>query len=234
MTDYLLLALELQREVNNPRMLALTLVNCGTALVALDNEPDFAIELLENALGIAEDLDDVRTQLAARQKLAEALGQTGRLAEALAMANEQREESAKAGFHRLETEAMHTIGDLHLADSNVTLARASYEELLQVARDRSDQTTEHVAIGALAQLALHQGDKVGAVNLFEQQLILASSLRERAVTSGKLAKLALEQGDRPKAVTLLRDALEYYVSVNHEIVEDLKKQIRKIEDEATN
>jgi tetratricopeptide (TPR) repeat protein len=123
--DYLRPALDLQDESSDPRMLTLVLVNLGTALVAGNRESALAAEMLDKALGIAEDLGDVRTQIAARQKLAEALGQCGRYDDALAAAKAQRAEAKLTGDLDMEVNAIRTIGDLHLAVADVASARDS-------------------------------------------------------------------------------------------------------------
>ncbi len=86
--EYLRSALDRVQVLNDPHILTLT--NLATALVALKQEPDLAVEMLENALGIAEDLGAVRAELAARQALVEALEQCGRLDDALATAKVQQ------------------------------------------------------------------------------------------------------------------------------------------------
>ena len=163
--DYLRPVLDLPSVRNDPRGLAFALTNLGIALVSLHSEPNTAVEMLQNALGIAEDLGDVRAQLAARESLAEALGQAGRADDALATANAQYAEAVRTGYTDQEANAICTIGDLHLAMGNVASARASFEQLMEIARERSDQAIECKALRALARLAVHDGDNASAVRL---------------------------------------------------------------------
>ena len=152
-------------------MLAFTMINLGTALIKAKKEPDLAIEMLEGALGIAEDLGDVLTRLAAQQHLAEALAQAGRPDDALAAAKAQHAEAERIGYVKLEIEALRTLGDLYLARLDVALARTSYDAILRIARDRNDQRAEGgVGLGGMADLALHEGDKATAIKLLERRL----------------------------------------------------------------
>jgi tetratricopeptide (TPR) repeat protein len=54
-------ALELQGDHSDPRMLSLTLLNLGTILASQDAELAVSIDMLEKAVGIAEDLGDEHT-----------------------------------------------------------------------------------------------------------------------------------------------------------------------------
>lgn len=228
--DHLRPALDLQRELDQPRLLALTLINLGTALVTVKSEPEFAVEMLESALGITEGLGDLRSQLAARQRLAMALGQSGRLEDALATAKVQHAEVVRTGYLDMEADAILAIGDLYLATGDVASARASYETLMQLVHDRSDQAAERKAISALTDLALHEMDKATAARLLEQRLLLAVSLRDKAVVGVKLGELLATEGNFHRATVLLQQALEYFVSIDHETVGALRDRIRVLDD----
>lgn len=226
---YLRPAFDLQNPPLDPRMLALTMTNIGTALVATKTEAALAIEMLEKAIGIAEDLDDWRTQFGARVQLAQALAESGRLDEALAKAKAQQAEAASIGYQGFEIDALRTVGDIHLAMGDIPAARASYEELAQIASDRCDPDAERKAVGGMAELALRQGDNATALRFLEKRLEIASGPQDKAAVAWRLGELLASEGNGDRAGALMRQALEYYLSINHEGVDVMRERIRVVE-----
>lgn len=227
--NYLRPALDLQRQLSDPRMLAFALMYLGTALVKSSTETALAVELLESAAGIAEDLGDTQLRFSALQSLVNALEQTGRLQDAFAIAKAQHADAIGIGYLGQEADALRTLGDLHLKNDDVASARATYEELMRIARDHDDKPTERNALAGLANLALHEGNSETAASLLEQQLSLATSSREKAAISIKLGNLLAAEGNRERASTLLGQALQYYNSIDHESVDALRTHIATIE-----
>jgi tetratricopeptide (TPR) repeat protein len=230
--DYFRSAIELARELNDPRFLACTMNNLGVTLVTAQKEPLLAVEMLERALGIATDLGDQQLRFSVHAHLAQALAQAGRHDEALEIAKSQHSEAARIGYTKFEVDALQSIGDLYLASGDMAAAEASFETMLQIAHDRSDQSAQRKALGAMAQAAVHKRDKGSAIKLLEESLGLATEAREKASIAWRLGNLLFSAGNHDRAVTMTRQAMDYFAKIDHEGLDAMRDMVRRIEDGA--
>jgi tetratricopeptide (TPR) repeat protein len=227
--EYLRPAFEQFDERSDPRMLAMTMANIGVALVAGKTETPLAIEMLERALGIAEDLDDFRARLAARAALADAFVQNGRQSDALALARAQQSDAASVGYYSIEIEAIRKQGDIYIEMNDIAAARATYESLATIARDRNDLDAGRDAVSGKAKIAINERDNTTAITLLEERIKLASSPSDKARVACLLGDILAGEGVKVRAATVMREALDYYESINHEIVDSLRSRIHQIE-----
>ena len=93
--------------------------------------------------------------------------------------------------------ALQTIGDLHLARGDIGASEASFETMLQIARDRSDRSAE-VNVSAMAQLALYKRDRVTAIEILEGRLGSVAKGRDQAAIAWNLGELVAAEGERER------------------------------------
>lgn len=227
--DYFRSALNLARELNDPRFLASTMNNLGATLILGKTDPALAVEMLEGAFVIAESLGDRQMQFLVRASLVDALAQSNRSDDAIVLAQSQYEEAASIGYTKFEVDALRGIGELHLAKGDTTAAQALFEKMLQIARNRSDDYAKGKALGAMAELALHKGDRGLAIKLLEERLSLVHEPRDRARVAWNLGHLLAAEGNRDRAVALMRQAMEYFESIGHEAIDAMRERIRGVE-----
>jgi tetratricopeptide (TPR) repeat protein len=203
------------------------MANLGASLVSAKNEPTLAVEMLEGAFGIAVDLGDWRLQYLARSHLPDALALTERPEEALKMAQSLHMDAAKIGYTKFEIDALKTIVELQLAQGEVVAVEDSFKSMLRIAQDRDDQAGQLRALNGRAQVELHKGGREAAIRLLDDSLGMATHPREKAHIAWGLGSLLLTSGSRDRAVTLMRQAIEYYASINHEGLDAMRNRLTK-------
>lgn len=226
--DYLRPALDLQQSLQDPRMLSLTLINLGKALLGARTEPSLAVEMLTGAVEIAKDINDLRAELTARGDLAIALVQAGRMEEAFAAANALRDDAAKMGDTPTEVEALATLGELYLKKSEVELARKVYEEQATIARDRDFQPAQEKSLEGFARIALFEGKKSVAIQYLEMRLDIAIGDMQKATVSWRLGELLSQDGNPRRAADLMQDAISFFMSIKHEAVDEMQKRLSDV------
>lgn len=227
--DYLRPALDLQQKVQDPRMLSLTMINLGKALVSTHTEPSLAVEMLTDAAEIAEDIGDLRGEFIARGDLASALAQAGRPDDAVATAKALFDDAAATGHTPTEVDALETLGEVYLGRGEVELARKAYEQLVAIAGDRDFPSAASKSLEGFARIALHEGQRARAIEYLQKRLTIASGEHLKATLAWRIGELLAEEGNLRQAQEMMGQAIPYFTGINHERVAAMHKKMVDVE-----
>jgi tetratricopeptide (TPR) repeat protein len=163
--------------------------------------------VLEEALHIARELDDIENTIWALGRLGAVLTLQGKytsaqpyLEEGLALAHEMGSDGQLAVAWCLSF-----IGDISLNRGEIEKAESAYEESVAILRVLENQSMLGLTVRRLGILALRRRDLVNATRLFEESLLLNQAVNHTqgiAACLAALAGAAVKQGEIVRAARL--------------------------------
>ena len=138
--------------------------------------------------------------------VADALGHTGKLQQAIQYCDRQRTWSQTIAHRRLEADALRGLGNQYLGLGQLHKAIEYYEQCLEIAREVGDHSHEGRALGSLgaAYFSLSQFEK--AIEYSKQQLAIAREVGDHIGEGCALGGL----GNAYSSLSQFHKAIEYY------------------------
>lgn len=175
----------------------------GIAYQNLD-DPEKVVEVLENALTLADDAVDEQIKAGILTELALAYDQLNQPDTARAL--EQQRQTNPA----VQAEEVLYQGLLHYEANELPEALQSWEQALALYRQIGQKNGESIALGSLGLVYDSLGDYQRAIEHYEQSLALARELDNRQGAAVSLSNLAItyeKMGNYDRALPLYRQAL---------------------------
>jgi predicted ATPase/class 3 adenylate cyclase len=164
----------------------------------------------EQALQLAEKLDDVENQAWCESAIGEMLRKQGLFAEATVWLAQARLRFEQVNDNAGVAQVLHTQGTLSNQQGDLQSARRLYEESLAIRQSLGDNAKIASLYSNLGIVARHSGNNVQARELYQLSLEIRQALGDRwalGVSLNNLGNLALAQYDYGEARTSFERAL---------------------------
>jgi predicted ATPase/DNA-binding SARP family transcriptional activator len=186
---------------------AKALNTCGFIHLACGNYHE-AKQVLEEALHIARELDDIENMIWALGRIGAVLTLQGKYADAQPYLQEGLGFALEIGNEGQFAVAwcLSFLGDIFLNRGEIEKAEAAYEESVAILRVLENQSMLGLTVRRLGILALRRGDIEEATRLFEESLLLNQAVNHTqgiAHCIAALAGAAAKQGEIVRAARLM-------------------------------
>jgi class 3 adenylate cyclase/tetratricopeptide (TPR) repeat protein len=174
-----------------------------------------ALPLLERAVGVCRDADLPANFPRMAAALGAAYTLAGRLADAVLLLTQAREQSAATGRAHQETLCSLPLGEAYVLASRLEEAQALAERALALAREPQERGHEAYALRLLGEIAAHGNppDGTAAATHYQQALTLATALGMRPLVAHchlGLGTLYVKTSQEEQARATLSAAVELY------------------------
>ncbi len=162
------------------------------------------------ALALAQEQGDQRTQARAQALIGELLRKQGQYAQAGPWNEQARALYAAIGDRAGEAQVLHFAGLLAMHQGDYAAARVAYNASLAIRRELNDQPMIGSLLSNLSIVAFHLGDAAAAEQLASEALALRRAVGNKlwvANSLGNLGMLALEGGRYDEARAFMGEAL---------------------------
>ncbi len=169
------------------------------------------IEVIEKAIFFLKQAHNDRILAYAWSNLGYGLGHIGDWARAEQALHQALELGRRSNDLAVQGTALDTLGELTMQRGDFDEAERMLRQAVQNARTASFPFGEEQALQTLGRCRLMRGDKAGAIEIFEQELTVATRLRDKRLAASArlhLAEACLEAGDERQAHRLLDAAAE--------------------------
>jgi class 3 adenylate cyclase/tetratricopeptide (TPR) repeat protein len=175
-----------------------------------------AQEADEEALAIAEDLDDGVRRAACQTALAEVVRKQGHYKEALDLLNRAARGFASFGEEIGVARVMHLVGTVWAQRGNYDKALDSYNKSLKIRERIGDKAGMASLLSNLGIVAEHRGDYAGAEDYHRRALALRESVGERWAIGNSMTNLGMI-ACLDKRYEEARDWFEKAMAINREV-----------------
>jgi class 3 adenylate cyclase/tetratricopeptide (TPR) repeat protein len=175
-----------------------------------------AHEADEEALAIAEDLDDGVRRAACQTALAEVVRKQGRYKDALDLLNRAARGFASFGEETGVARVMHLVGTVWAQRGNYDKALDSYNKSLRIRERIGDKAGMASLLSNLGIVAEHRGDYAGAEDHHRRALALRESVGERWAIGNSMTNLGMI-ACLDKRYEEARDWFEKAMAINREV-----------------
>ena len=187
----------------------------GQVLVLVGRWHD-AAQTIQQALGLARQLDDRHSAAECQMALGEIDRKQGRFTEAHEWLEQARQECESLGYAAGMSQVLHYNGTLAANQGDFNQARAYFEQSLAVRRSIQDLPNIASSLNNLGNVAAQQGKLNEARVLHEEALSIRRELADRYAIGASLSNLgmvAIDQEDYNQARVLLEEALAAFREV---------------------
>ena len=182
-------------------------------LLAESGEPDRALDLFEQAHGLAAEQDNPKNAAVILGEIARLRADKGEVDQALQLHEEALRVYEALGDRRSRAITLGDIARLRANKGEVDQALQLHEEELRVFEALGDRRSHAITLGDIARLRANKGEVDQALQLHEERQRVYEALgdrRSRAVTLGDIARLRANKGEVDQALQLHEEALRVY------------------------
>lgn len=173
-------------------------------------DPQKSVTYYERSLNIAQQINDKRLEMVARNNLANLYRGLGKIHKAMKLLEEALELSQEIADQSLEGMLLGNLGIIYKDIGQYQKAINFQTRYLAIAQETKDKRCEAIATGDLALIYAHLNEHQKAINYYEKQLELVAEVYDKQVECVARCNMALtyyELNDYQQAVKLLEESL---------------------------